>query len=98
MVGSRLLQTSKKCSHLKQSQRLWIFEVSKEEVAAYITANGHLPRKSGRQTILNKVCDRIAAREIWLPYGEIKMHVCKFIASAARKQVKQEIEEGSPRF
>ena len=88
MVGSRLLQTNKKWSHLKQSQRIWIFDVTKEEITAYIAAQGHLPGKSGRQTILDKVHDRILGREIWLPYGDMKMHVCKFIAKTVRKHTK----------
>jgi len=90
IVGSRLLQTNKKWSHLKQSQRMWIIDVTKKEVAAYISEHGHLPGKSGRRNILDKVHDRILEREIWLPYGEIKIHVCKFIASAVRKYVNRE--------
>jgi len=98
MVGSKLLQANKKWCHLKQSQRLWIFDVTKVEVAEYISAHGHLPGKSGRQTILGKVHDRILEREIWLPYGEFKTHVCKFIARTVRKNAKLEVEEESPCF
>ena len=98
IVGSRLLQTNKKWGHLKQSQQIWIFDVTKEEFAAYIIANGHLPGKSGRQAILVKVHDRILEREIWLPYREFKMHVSKFIARAVRKDTKLEAEEESSSF
>jgi hypothetical protein len=75
MVGSKLLQTNKEWSHLKQSQRIWIFDAAKEEVAAYISAHGHMPGKNGRRIVFDKVHDRILEREIWLPYREIKMHV-----------------------
>ena len=95
MIGSRLLQTNKKWSHLKQSQRTWIFDVTKEEVVVFITTHDHLPGKSGRQIILYKVHDRILDREIWLPYGEIKMHVFKFVDKVVRKHAKQNVEDVS---
>jgi hypothetical protein len=89
IVGSRLLQTNKKWSHLKRGKQAWIFDVTKEEFAAYIAEYRYSPNKSGRDIILGKVCDRIDAREIWLPYGEIKTHVCKIIAKASRKYMNQ---------
>jgi hypothetical protein len=47
---------------------------------------------------LDKVCDRIKAREIWLPYGEIKTHVCEIIAKTARKQGNQGNESEQSAF
>jgi hypothetical protein len=46
--------------------------------------------------ILSKVCDRIEGREIWLPYGEIKTHVCKIIAKASRTYMRQIVENEQP--
>jgi hypothetical protein len=92
IVGSRLLQTNKKWSHLKQRQQAWILSVTKEEFAVYVAEYRHPPDKNGRDIILDKVCSRINAREIWLPYGEIKAHVYKFIAKAARRYVNQDGE------
>jgi hypothetical protein len=96
MAGSRLLQTNKKWSHLKRSQQTWIFDVTQEEFAAYIAEYRHLPNKTGRDIILDKVCDRINAREIWLPYGEIKAHVCQLIAKTNRKYMSQVAENDQP--
>ena len=95
MVGSRLLKINKKWRDLKLSQRGWIYDVTKEEVAAYFAEYEHLPGKRGRRNILNKIHDIILARGIWLPYGEIKLYVCKFIGRVVRKHAKQDINEES---
>jgi hypothetical protein len=92
IVGSRLLQTNKKWSHLKRSQQAWILDVTREEFAAYIAKYRHSPKRNGRDMILSNVCDRIEEREIWLPYGEIKTHVCKIIAKASKEYTRQAVQ------
>lgn len=85
-INGRLLQINKKWSHLKQRQQIWIYDVAREEYAAYVAQYGKLPRKSGKQIIFNKVHDRILEREIWIPYGEMERVVNRFIDKQNRKQ------------
>ena len=84
-ADGRLLQTNKKWSHLKQRQRLWIHEMTMEEHAAYVEKYGKLPLKSGKETVLDKVYDRVNEREMWIPWDEFKIHAGKFIDRRNRK-------------
>jgi hypothetical protein len=70
---------------LKQKQVLWIYEATKEEHAAYVENNGRLPLKMGRDAVLDKAYGRICERGIWIPWGEVKLHLCKFIARLNRR-------------
>jgi hypothetical protein len=92
-VDGQILQTNKKWSHLKQKQRLWIYEATKEEHAAYVENNGRLPMKSGRDAVLDKVYGRICERGIWIPWGEAKLHLCKFIGRLNRKALANDSPE-----
>lgn len=75
----KLLQTNKKWSHLKQSQRSWIQEMTREEHASYIAEHGYLPMKKRKEDVLDKVHEHVIERDIWIPYGELKAHVGKAI-------------------
>lgn len=75
----KLLQTNKKWSHLKQSQRAWICEITAVEHAAYIEEHSHLPMKKNKDMVANKVYALVKKREIWIPYGEFRSHVVKII-------------------
>ena len=83
--GGRLLQTNKKWSALKQSQRTWIHEITREEHAAYVEENGRLPMKKRKDVIVNRVYARIEERGIWIPYGEFCGHVNVMIDKLNRK-------------
>lgn len=73
------MQTNKKWSALKQSQRSWIQEKTAQEHAAYIEEHGKLPMKKSKEAVLDKVHDHISERGIWIPYGEFKSHVSVMI-------------------
>ena len=82
----RLLQTNKQWSRLKQSQREWIGEVTRDEHAAYIVESiGCLPTKAGKRDLIDKVYDRIEKRGIWIPYGEAVKNIGKRIDKLNRK-------------
>ena len=71
----RLLQTNKKWSHLKNSQRSWIQELTQEEHAAYVEKYGRLPMKKRKDEIVDCVYPRVNERGIWIPYREFHAHV-----------------------
>jgi len=78
-VDGKLLQTNKKWSHLKNSQRSWISEVTKEEHTTYVAEHGHLPMKKRKEDVLDRVHSRIVERGIWIPYREFRSHVSVYI-------------------
>lgn len=78
-VDGKLLQTNKKWSHLKNSQRSWISEVTKEEHTAYVAEHGRLPMKKRKEDVLDRVHERVVGRDIWIPYHEFKSHVNVYI-------------------
>ena len=84
-VDGKLLQTIKKWSHLKNSQKTWIFEIAKEEHAAYVKAHGKLPMKQSKRIVVDKVYGRIREREIWIPYDEAAANIGKYIDRENRK-------------
>ena len=84
-VGGKLLQTNKKWSHLKQKQRDWIANITKDEYEHYIFEHKKTPHKSGKAKIINNVCDKINEREIWIPYYEAEAHIGKYIDRQNRK-------------
>ena len=79
------MQTNKKWSALKQSQRAWIQEMTAKEHAAYVEAHGKLPMKKDKESVLDKVHAHIVERGIWIPYGEFHSHVSVMIDKLNRK-------------
>ena len=75
----RLLQTNKKWSALKQSQRTWIQEIIREEHDAYVKEYVRLPLEKRKIDVINRIYARIEERGIWIPYGEFRIHVNKVI-------------------
>jgi hypothetical protein len=80
-----LLQTNKKWSALKQSQRTWIQEITAKEHAAYVEEHGKLLMKKSKEMVLDKVHDSINERDIWIPYGEFYSHVSVMLDRLNRK-------------
>ena len=78
-VDGRLLQTNKKWSQLKQKQREWICEITREEYRKYLIANKSKPYKKRKGDIVNAVYDRINERGIWIPFREAETAICKII-------------------
>ena len=87
-VNGQLLQTNKKWSHLKQSQKEWIQQMAAKEHAAYIAAHDRLPMKRGKEAVLDAVHNHINERGIWIPYGEFAANVGKMIDRLNRKAKK----------
>lgn len=84
-INGQLLQTNKKWSQLKQSQREWIRQITYEEHAAYVEGNSRLPMKKKKQVVIDKVMERIQERSIWIPYHEAATNIGKIIDAANRK-------------
>jgi len=87
-VDGQLLQTNKKWSHLKASQKSWMQQITAEEHAAYIAAHDRLPRKRRKEAVLDAVHARVNERGIWIPYGEFAANVGKMIDRLNRKSEK----------
>lgn len=85
IVNGRLLQTNKKWSHLKRSQRTWIADITKKSHEKYILKHNKLPVKKKKYEIFDEVDEKVKQREIWIPYGELKSHVNKIIDRLNRK-------------
>jgi len=84
-VDGRLLQTNKKWSALKQSQRDWIYEQIRIEHDAYVESNEKLPMKKRKDIIIEAVYVKVEERGIWIPYGEYHSRVSVFIDRLNRK-------------
>ena len=82
MVNGKLLQTNKKFSHLKNSQKEKINGWLYEEYEKLWKENGRTPGKPQKETIINNVYARIEEAEIWLPLDELysyyESHINKF--------------------
>ena len=84
-VNGQLLQTNKKWSHLKASQKTWIQQVTAKEHTAYVDEHGKLPMQKKKEAVLDAVHERINERGIWIPYGELKANVSRMIDRLNRK-------------
>ena len=85
LVNDVLLQTNKKWSHLKQSQKIWISDVTKKAHEKYILKHNKLPMRKKKYEIFDEVDEKVKQHEIWIPYGELKLHVNKIIDRLNRK-------------
>ena len=74
MVGGNLLQTNKKFSHLKNSQKEKINGWLYEEYEKLWKENGRAPGKPQKEIIINSVYAKIEEAEIWLPLDELCSH------------------------
>ncbi len=74
LIDGRLLQTNKKFSALKESQKTkiaeWEYEAYKDSYLKY----KKVPDKQREDEILFSVIDQIEAAEIWIPEDEIYKH------------------------
>ena len=83
--SGKLLQTNKKWSALKQSQRDWIYELLRIEHDAYVESNKRLPMKEQKDLIMDVVYAKVEERGIWIPFHEYNSHVSAFIDRLNRK-------------
>ena len=84
-VDGQLLQTNKKWSALKHSQRTWIADITRQAHSDYVTLHGKLLLKKKKEAVFNIVHEQVVERKIWLPYHEFKQGVSKIIDRLNRK-------------
>ncbi|MED2737074.1 hypothetical protein [Bacillus toyonensis] len=75
-VNGKSLQTNKGFSHLKQRQKEWIsgiFRDSYHSKMKELHTNTKLPRET-RDEIVRQVYEKIEARGIWIPFGELEKY------------------------
>ena len=82
MVNGKLLQTNKKFSQLKNSQKQKINGWLYEEYEKLRNENGREPGRPQKEIIINDIYSKIEEAEIWLPFGELykyyESHINKF--------------------
>jgi hypothetical protein len=85
-VNGKLLQTNKRFSQLKNSQKDWIvtelYKLYHDKMKERGTTR-KLPAEH-RDTVISALYDQIQNREIWIPYDEVK----KYAFSKTTKIVK----------
>lgn len=85
-VNGKLLQTNKRFSQLKNSQKEWIvtelYKHYHDKMKERRTTRKLTPEH--RDTVIASLYEQIQNREIWIPYGEVK----KYAFSKSTKIVK----------
>lgn len=74
LVNGRLLQTNKKYSALKESQKTRIAEWMYESYREYYGRHKTLPYKAGDTEVLLALSDKIEMADIWIPGSELTKH------------------------
>jgi len=76
-----LIQTNKKFSQLKQSQKEWIAQRLREKYIDSCKDTGKKPSNEVRDNILSEVYIEIEDKGIWIPFGEVKKYYYSKISS-----------------
>lgn len=87
-VNGTLLQTNKKWSQLKQKQRTWIYEITRQEHHKFVEKNDRLPLKSGKNELVAVIESKVDERGIWLPSHELEKGIGRYIDKLNRKTQK----------
>ena len=90
-VNGKILQTNKRFSQLKNSQKEWIVaELYKlyHNKMKEIRTTRKLP-PDHRDTVISSLYEQIQNREIWIPYGEVKKYVFSKITKIVKSFKKQ---------
>lgn len=74
IIDGRLLQTNKKFSALKESQKTKIAEWEYEAYKDCYLKYKKVPDKQKEDELLLSVCDKIEDAEIWIPEEEVYKH------------------------
>lgn len=84
--NSQLIQTNKKFSQLKQSQKEWIAQRLREKYIDSCKDTAKKPSNQVRDNILYEVYSEIEEKGIWIPYEEVKKYyyskISPFLKSA----------------
>ena len=94
MVDGRLLQTDKKYSSLRQSQKERIAQWMYIEFRSFMLENDRLPKGKQSQPIVMAVVDRIDDAGIWIPTGEVWRHYEKHRKRMVRRLTRELESEG----
>lgn len=92
MVGDKLLQTNKKFSHLKNTQKEKINQWLYDEYERLWQENGKIPGKPQKVIIINNVYSKIEEAEIWLPLAELYSYYESHINKFRKRYEKNHIE------
>jgi len=84
-VNGTLLQTNKKWSLLKQKQREWIYDITREEHKKFVEENNRPPMKTGKKRLIAIIENKVDERGIWLPSHELDKGISKYIDKLNRK-------------
>lgn len=85
LVSGRLLQTDKKFSALKGSQREQICGWLKEEYLKAITERQAPLDQAQKEAVAQATYARIEARGIWIPYHEVRGYLSRKLPGWNRK-------------
>lgn len=92
IIDGRLLQTNKKFSALKESQKTKIAEWEYEAYKECYLKSKKIPDKRREDEILFLVTEKIESAEIWIPEDEIYKHY-QSRHSTLLKRLKKEFPE-----
>ena len=73
-IDGKLLQTDKKFSQLKQTQKEKINQWLYDEYKRIYDQVGKSPDSRRNDEILDAVYTKIQKAEIWIPYGEVRLY------------------------
>ncbi len=90
IVNGRLLQTDKRFSQLKQTQKEKINEWLYQEYAAMYRKIGKIPDARHNDKILFAVMEKIDGAQIWIPLGEVEKYFFSR-KNAFRKRIEKEM-------
>lgn len=91
-VDGWLLQTNKKWSHLKQTQKEWVYLVCKQEYDRFEQETGKLTIMASREVLYDCIYAVIQEREIWIPLCEVKNALNKRITRWNRAAMTPSVE------
>ena len=92
-IDGRLLQTNKKYSQLKVSQKEKIAECLFQGTKDYYVNNGTYPTGEKLQEIADAVYDKIEAAGIWIPYEEVVKHYRSKLSAIKKRIEKSQYDE-----
>ncbi len=99
-VNGQILQTNKKYSALKNSQKQKIASWMREEIRSFYDRTGKYPYKGYNSQIVEAVYAKIQEAQIWIPYGEVaqeferkKHRMIKSVKSALEKETEAKEQE-----
>lgn len=84
-IDGQLLQTNKKWSHLKQSQKDWINQLADQAVKNDCENYPNPLNKRQKEKLVDGIVEKIRERDIWLPEYELYNHLNKIVSKKLRK-------------